>query len=139
VKNGLWQRLVTSRYRILQKFPRIHLWLIKRKDERNYKILKEKYYPLIDAHKKAKKFDEERHATSDFLDEKDLIFEPTYALEAQVLETKARKLGIRVPDKPNNEEQENEDWRLSRTTYQWILSGEAERKRGKKSERSKDK
>ena len=107
---------------------RMRLWLIRRGDERQLRELKEKYYPLIDAAKAAKNAKEESSVVSDYLYERDLILHPTYGMEAEFLERKARKLGIRVPDKPTDANAVDDDnWEMSQCTWDWMLTPEGER------------
>ena len=121
---GVWK------HRILVRLPsRMRLWLIRRGDERQLRVLKEKFHPLIEAAKAAKNAKEESSIVSEYLYERDLILHSTYGMEAEFLERKARKLGIRVPDKPTDVDAfDDENWEQSNYTGDWMLTPEAERK-----------
>jgi hypothetical protein len=120
----------TWKNRIHNRLPsRVRLWLIRRSDERQLRALEEKFHPLIDAARNAKDAREESSVVSEYLCERDLILHPTYGMEAAFLGRKARKLGIRVPDKPTGTNVfEDENWEQSNYTNDWMLTPEAERK-----------
>jgi hypothetical protein len=121
--------LTVWKNQILTRLPsRLRLWLIRRGDERQLRQLKEKYYPLIEAAKAAKNAKEENSVVSDYLHGRDFILHPTYGMEAEFLERKARKLGIRVPDKQTGHDADDENWEQSNYTGDWMLTPEAERK-----------
>jgi len=106
----------------------MRLWLIRRGDERQLRELKKKYHPLIEAAKAAKNAKEENSVVSEYLYGRDLILHPTYGMEAEFLERKARKLGIRVPDKPSDANAVDDDhWEMSQCTWDWMLTPEGER------------
>jgi hypothetical protein len=107
----------------------MRLWLIRRSDERELRVLKEEYHPLIDAAKAAKNANEEGSVVSEYLARRDFILHPTYGMEAEFLERKARRLGIRVPDKPTDADTyEDDNWEQSNCTGDWMLTPEGERK-----------
>jgi hypothetical protein len=121
--------LLALKYRILTRLPsRMQLWLIRRGDERRLRVLKDEYHPLIEAAKATKDAKKEGSIVSDYLNGRGLILHPTYGMQAEFLERKARKLGIRVPDKQTGHEEEDEDWEQSNITGDWMLTPEAERK-----------
>ena len=121
--------LTVLKYRILGRLPsRLRLWLIRRDDERQLRLLKDKFHPLIEAAKATKDAKKEGSIVSEYLYGRDLILHPTYGVQAQFLERKARKLGIRVPDKQAGPEEEDESWEQSNITGDWMLTPEAERK-----------
>jgi hypothetical protein len=121
--------LLALKYRILTRLPsRMRLWLIRRGDERQLRVLKDKYHPLIEAAKTANNTKEEGSIVSQYLSERDLILHPTYGMESEFLERKARKLGIRVPDKQPGEGEDDGNWEQSNSTGDWMLTPEAERK-----------
>lgn len=101
-------------------------------DERQLRKLKENFHPRIEAAKQAKDANKENNLVSEYLNLRDQILHPTYGLEAEILEKKARKLGIRVPDKPRREVpddvEEDENWEMSYSTWDWMLTPEGERK-----------
>lgn len=118
--------------RTLALIPWLRLWLIHLSDERQLRILKEKFDPQIEAAKQAKDAKQENKLISEYLDLRDRILHPTYGLIAENLEKKARKLGIRVPEKPHGEVpgdvEEDANWEMSYSTWDWMLTPGGERK-----------
>jgi hypothetical protein len=123
------QTLTTLKYRILARLPsRLRLWRIRRSDERQLQALKDKFHPLIEAAKAAKDANKEGSLVSEYLNGRDLILHPTYGMQAELLERRARKLGIRVPDKQTGPGKDDANWEQSNSTGDWMLAPEAERK-----------
>src|SRR5215467_1695773 len=103
--------------RILARFPWFQLWLIRRSDVRQLRRLEKKFGPIT------------QDNYGDYSLERDLILHPTYGLIAETLEAKARKLGIRVPDKPTpTQEEDDENWEWSNYYGNWMLTSEGERR-----------
>jgi hypothetical protein len=127
--NSTRKNVLAWKRRALVRIPRLQLWLIHRSDERELRVLKEKFYPLMEVARKVKDEKEEASRYSEYAYERDMVLHPTYGLVATMLEKKARKLGIRVPDKrTGNEEKDEENWEQSHYTGDWMLTPEAERK-----------
>jgi hypothetical protein len=59
--------------------------------------------------------------------ESNLVLDPVYERKGERLTAKARKYGITVSPKPSNDE-ETEDWRLSRAYGFWLPSAQLEQK-----------
>src|SRR5881394_3667128 len=91
---------VTLKLGILARLPRLHIWLRRHSDARLLADLKGKFPSLTE---------DNYH---DYALERDLILDPTHGLVADILVNKARKLGIRVPEKSRSDD--NENWEQSR-------------------------
>jgi hypothetical protein len=81
----------------------------------------------MESARKAKDGKKEGSFYSEFAYERDMILHPTYGLAATMLEKKARKLGIRAPEKQTENEDDDENWEQSNITGDWMLTPEAER------------
>jgi hypothetical protein len=110
----------------LLKISWLEDWLIKRSDERQLKLLAAQYAPKFEAARKAKDEEREQQAYSEYSFARDSIMDPTYGQTAEKLVAKARKYGIRVPDKSTGPE--NESWERSNVTGDWMMVPEAEQK-----------
>jgi hypothetical protein len=111
--------------KMLSAIPALHEWLERRQDTRLLDKLEAEYGPKVDAANKAKDWDKAAELDSEWGTERDLILHPTYALTADRLTAKARKYGIRIPDKKDGPDAE--DWERSNVTGDWMLAPEAER------------
>lgn len=117
--------LISAWTKILVHLPlRFRLWWMRRSNERQLRRLHRIFHPLIEAARNAKDGVKDGNLDAEWRYEQDLILDPTYGLAAEMLERKARKLGIRIPDK----DEEKGDWIRSTRTGDWMLTDEAERK-----------
>jgi hypothetical protein len=126
----VWGKL---RGRFLTQFPRAWLWARRREATREMELLKAKYDPLIKeanaAYEANNTVDTLKHLSEiqgEFFREKNEIRDATYALQDDILQRQARKLGIRIPNRPPKEQDSDENWMVM--SGFWMLKGEAERK-----------
>jgi hypothetical protein len=110
----------------LRSIQRIADWLDDRKATRQVRKVNEDFAPKVAAAKKEQKWEERDQLLSDWQFETDAALDPLYARKAGRLGAKARKYDISVPPKPGNPDESSEDWILSNTTGQWLLTQKAE-------------
>jgi hypothetical protein len=110
----------------LLKISWLEDWLIRRSEERELKLLAAQFAPKFEAAKKARDEEQEQAVYSEYSHQRDWIRDPTYGRIAEKLVAKARKYGIRVPDK--SADPENESWERSNATGDWMLVPDAEQK-----------
>ncbi len=103
------------------------LWRAERRAKKESKRLEEKYHPLLEAAKKEKDQLEYQNLLSEYFFERDFNDEPE-VIRTERLVKRARKLGIPVPQKPSpdsDDADEDENWILNRTSWNWYLTGKA--------------
>jgi hypothetical protein len=106
------------------------LWRAERRERKRAKELRDEYYPLLDAAKKAKDSARYQEVLGEFHACMDLNDEGT-RMRTELLVHRARRLGIPVPPRPvadSDEVFENESWEVNTTTWNFYLKDEAELK-----------
>lgn len=110
--------------KILVHLPlRFRLWWMHRSNERQLRLLDNRYGPLLEAARKAKDDENKESVHAEYTRERVLILMPTYMAVDAMLEREARKRGIRVPEKNEGKG----DWIRELVTDNWMLTAEAER------------
>jgi hypothetical protein len=102
-------------------------WLDDQAATRQARKLQETYAPLVAKAEKDKDWDARDGLLSEWSLESNLVVDPVYERKGERLTSKARKYGITVSPKPSNNE-ETEDWRLSRAYGFWLPSAQLEQK-----------
>jgi hypothetical protein len=90
--------------------------------------LRERYAPLVAKAETDKDWNERDRLLSEWGFESDSVLDPVYARKGERLAAKARRYGISVPPQPRNQDERDEDWRLSRVYGFWLPSTQLEQK-----------
>jgi hypothetical protein len=96
------------------------------KASREIRRLREFYAPKVAEAEKAKDWNERGSVLSEWQFESEQVSHPVYARKAERITATARKYGITVPRKPTGYDEESDDWELSNTTGDWLLSDKLE-------------
>jgi hypothetical protein len=90
--------------------------------------LRETYAPLVAKAEQAEDWGERDRLLSAWRFESDSVLDPVYERKGERLTAKARRHGIIVPSQPRNNDEQSEDWRLSRVYGFWLPSAQLEQK-----------
>src|SRR5262249_7081415 len=101
-------------------------WLDDRTATRQDHELRQEFAPKVAEAEKARDWNKQQELLSEWQFESESVLDPVYARKAERLLAKARKYGIIVPPKPANYQDESDDWNLSNTSGDWLLTRSAE-------------
>src|SRR5947208_4339904 len=90
--------------------------------------LRETYAPLVAKAEQAEDWGERDRLLSAWRFECEWVLDPVYERKGERLTAKARRHGSIVPSQPRNNDEQSEDWRLSRVYGFWLPSAQLEQK-----------